>query len=376
MSRVCYQINLQLEFGGGEVFTRSFCRALSALGWRSVLIVARGARFWRSMNIRGTDLVEIDRVEELDAILSPRGSPVIMHNVPTLELARRLASAHLLGGFAHMPLYEREPRGLAACRRVFCVSRHVIDSATEKGLGNVHPEPVYGLADLEPRASAGALVARSPYEWDRRKWRDRALGAFERLVPGAFSSGAPFERATGALTLGIVSRLTPIKQFPQLFSLIAPVLSRYPDVRLEIFGSGGFATLRDLRHALAPCAAQVRFWGHQSDVRAAYRTLDYVLSGLPEKEALGLNLIEAQAGGTPVLAVNAPPFTETVADGMTGYLFPDPRTDGGAGFARLLDQIRDPGLRPDPLRATEHLARFSEPAFRSRVERVMASLEA
>ncbi|MFX4385261.1 glycosyltransferase, partial [Acinetobacter baumannii] len=76
---------------------------------------------------------------------------------------------------------------------------------------------------------------------------------------------------------------------------------------------------------------------------------------------LGLNIIEAQVLGTPVLAVNAPPFTETVADGRTGWLYRDPREDDGADFARVLDRaIRN---RPDPRSAPDHLERFSRPAF-------------
>ena len=39
-----------------------------------------------------------------------------------------------------------------------------------------------------------------------------------------------------------------------------------------------------------------------------------------------------------MLAVNAPPFTETVQDGRTGLLYRDPREDQGADFARVLDR--------------------------------------
>lgn len=55
-----------------------------------------------------------------------------------------------------------------------------------------------------------------------------------------------------------------------------------------------------------------------------YNKLDFLLTGLPEKEALGLNVLEAQACNLPVLAVDALPFQETVLDGKTGYLFNDP----------------------------------------------------
>ena len=78
--------------------------------------------------------------------------------------------------------------------------------------------------------------------------------------------------------------------------------------------------------------------------------------------------------GTPVLAVNAPPFTETVADGQTGYLFRDPREDSGVDFAHALDRaMREPRL--DPRNAPAHLARFSPEAFRSRIDRLVQHLQ-
>ena len=123
----------------------------------------------------------------------------------------------------------------------------------------------------------------------------------------------------------------------------------------------------------------MRFWGYQQDVKRVYAELDYVLSGLPEKEALGLNLIEAQSCGTPVLAVNAPPFTETVLNGETGHLFTDPRTDDEQSFADLLakltasNTLSKPDLRGKPL-VDAHLARFSEHSFRTRLTAAMADL--
>jgi glycosyltransferase involved in cell wall biosynthesis len=172
----------------------------------------------------------------------------------------------------------------------------------------------------------------------------------------------------------VVSRITTIKQFPLLFSHLAPILAATPGLRLDIFGSGGFASIRDLRRAVSPLGKRVRFWGQQRDVAKVYRSVDYVLTGLPELEALGLNVIEAQACGTPVLAMDAPPFTETMVDGVTGFLYPDPRHDGGAGFTALLKRILAED-RPNPRRATEHLVKFSAAAFCERLARALAALE-
>jgi glycosyltransferase involved in cell wall biosynthesis len=129
-----------------------------------------------------------------------------------------------------------------------------------------------------------------------------------------------------------------------------------------------------MRSALSPLGDRARFWGHQDDVVAAYHAIDWLLTGLPEREALGLNLIEAVSAGTPVLAVDAPPFSETMEDGVTGFLYRDPRQDGGADFARVLDRIRGEGLRPDLGKAQAALARFSFAAFADRADAAMAAV--
>jgi glycosyltransferase involved in cell wall biosynthesis len=272
-----------------------------------------------------------------------------------------------------MPLYGRDPRPLAPYDLVVAVSRHVIASLGAAGIARVYPHPLYGIAQLERAgATGGPLRAESRYDWDRHKFRDRVLGALEplwrSLLPTRFYSRRP------GLTLGIVSRITPIKQFPLLFEHLAAVLARYPGVNLEIFGSGGYASVRDLRRALRPIRKKVRFWGHQRDVAAAYRSIDFLLTGLPEKEALGLNVIEAQACGTPVIAPDAPPFDETVADGTTGLRYRDPRSDAGADFERVLTRVLGGGFRFDGDSARAHLARFSEDAFRERVRALAQAL--
>jgi glycosyltransferase involved in cell wall biosynthesis len=272
-----------------------------------------------------------------------------------------------------MPVQERNPRIFDGHDQVFAVSAWVAEGLRSAGLPVWH-EPLYGVADLGDlarRSTAGELRRRSRYDWDRRKVRDRLLAHLEPLL-APLRAQPVFVRRPG-LTLGIVSRLTPIKQFPLLFSRLTPVLARFPGVNLEIFGSGGYASVRDLDRALAPIAHRVRYWGQQTDVRAAYAELDYLMTGLPEKEALGLNVIEAQACNLPVLAVNAPPFTETVAEGQTGFFYQDPRVDEGADFARLLQRLVSSTDRPlQPVAALDHLARFSPAAFVERLRPIVA----
>lgn len=363
--RICLQVNLQQSFGGGEVYTGFFTRALLELGYEVVLFVSRRSEFWEALLPAAVELVRVDRPSEIMSRLPPGKSLVVTHTTLDAPAAKWVAQRHRLCGFVHMPVYERNPAGFSHYHLLFPVSRHVLASMRQRGYGNVYPQPIYGIADPSRASTDGAVVARSEYDWDRRKLRDRLLGLTEPWWRWQRAAVA-FSKRPG-LTLGIVSRLTPIKQFPTLFACLAPIIAKFTQVNLEIFGSGGYASVRDLRASLGPMLKQVRFWGHQPNVASVYRQLDFVLSGLPEKEALGLNLIEAQYCGTPVLAVRAPPFTETVIDEKGGFLYTDPRDDHGADFERLLGRLLSASECPRPQASAEHLAEFGAQRFRERV---------
>lgn len=370
------QVNLQRGFGGGEVYTVAFTAALRRLGIDTTVFVDARSDAWSTLPVAGVRLESLGRSEDLPGKLRGRPpSPIVFHTLAPAGVVGELrAQGHSAVAFAHMPLYGRDPRPLVPYDLVVGVSRHVIASLGDAGIERAYPEPMYGIAQLERLAPKGPLRATSRFDWDRHKVRDRALGMLEPLWRGVLPERL-FARRPG-LTLGIVSRITPIKQFPLLFEHLAPVLARHPGVNLEIFGSGGYASVRDTRRALDPIRNRVRFWGHQRDVVAAYRSIDFLLSGLPEKEALGLNIIEAQTCGTPVLAPDAPPFDETVAHGTTGLRYRDPRGDGGAGFEAALKRVLDGGFRFDAELAGAHLARFSEEAFAGRVRGLAQTLGA
>lgn len=364
------QVNLQPHFGGGEVYTAFLCRALSQLGVPTRLLVHPRAGFWDRLGLPA----DTERIAVSDPACLIRHLPagplwLLSHGPLPAELRANLPG-RLRSAIAHMPVQGRDPAVFVAHDRIYAVSGWVRDGLAAAGLP-VWDRPLYGVADLSVRSGGAEIHRSSRYDWDRRKGRDRLLGWLEPLFERVRPQPA-FARRSG-LTLGIVSRLTPIKQFPLLFSHLAPVLARHAEVNLEIFGSGGYASVRDLDRALAPLApGQVRFWGQQGNVSAIYAQLDYLLSGLPEKEALGLNIIEAQACGTPVLAVDAPPFSETVLPGETGFLYRDPRQDGGLAFADLLHELLAGRARPQPERALTHLARFSFDAFVERLRPIVA----
>lgn len=360
------QINLQTHLGGGEVYTAFLCRALAALGVKTRLVVADDAAFWRRLDLpENTELIPVRSSSTL-AELASKKRWMLTHGASSA--LDRPGRQGLLTAIAHMPVQGRDPRQYAGYDMIFPVSGWVREGLLDAGLP-VWPEPLYGIAANVLGDPAAPIFAHSVYAWDRRKVRERVASFVEPyLLP--LRPRRRFSRRSG-LTLGIVSRLTPIKQFPLLFHHLVPRLAARPRVFLEIFGAGGYASVRDTRAALRPLGDRVRFWGFQSNLAAVYANIDYLLTGLPEKEALGLNVLEAQATGVPVIAPAAPPFTETVIDGVTGFLYRDPRQDRGEAFAALLDRILAQP-RPDPRVAQDHLARFGEKAFEARLSSIVA----
>jgi len=204
-------------------------------------------------------------------------------------------------------------------------SRHVIASLRAAGIRRVHPEPLYAVAQMD-RVGAGSepLRARSRYDWDRRKLRDRTLGALEPLWRGFLP-----KRRTRAqrAALGVVSRSRRSSNFPLLFAHLAPVLAVIPRCSLRYSAAALCVGLISIGR-FARCAKSALL-GHQRDVGACTEHR-FPADGLPEKEALGLNVIEAQACGTAVIAPDAPPFDETSCTGLRACAYRDPaRTQAG-----------------------------------------------
>ena len=369
-----YQVNLQSQLGGGEIFTAFLTRAFDRLGIPTTLFVSRDAEFWTGLNLPiSTRLVPVSE-SICDAVPSHRGWVIDHSGLGKAVIDELLQRQHYVTSIAHMPSQGRRDNAYGNYAYVFGVSGYVIQGLQERGIP-VWEEPLYGIADLSRGASDEPVVQASRYDWDQRKGRDRLLSWIAPFV-GPLLSRQVFDKRPG-ITLGIVSRITPIKQFPQLFNLLSPILAEYPQFNLELFGSGGYASVRDLRRALAPISTRVRWWGQQTNIRAIYGQIDYLLTGLPEKEALGLNVIEAQMMGVPVLSVDGGPFVETVAQNLTGIRYADPRMDGGTDFRCLLERlISQPfGFDLSDTEVQAHLKKFSASAFDARLTRIVEHMK-
>ena len=111
----------------------------------------------------------------------------------------------------------------------------------------------------------------------------------------------------------------------------------------------------------------VEFLGTLSDadVRASYRRSSVVL--LPGEEDFGIVPLEAQACGRPVVALGRGGALETVVDGVTGVLVPDPAVDAFAdGIVRAL------GIGFDAAGIRRHAESFGRERFATQMTAVVA----
>jgi glycosyltransferase involved in cell wall biosynthesis len=141
----------------------------------------------------------------------------------------------------------------------------------------------------------------------------------------------------------VVARLEPQKGHRHLIDAVAELVCDFPRFMLLLAGDG---TLRSDLEAQARgrgIGENVRFLGHCSDVQGVLEAADvFVLPSL--WEAMPFALLEAMAGGLPVVATGVAGVPELVADGRTGYLVPPADAPALAAALRRVLASPDAGV--------------------------------
>jgi len=146
----------------------------------------------------------------------------------------------------------------------------------------------------------------------------------------------------------IVSALVPYKRID-----IAIDACRHLGASLKIVGRGPEeARLR----ARGNGAVEFLGWRSDEEIRDLYQHSTAVL--LPGTEDFGMVPVEAQACGTPVVALGTGGACETVQDGVTGILVGDASVEA---FSNGLDRVRS--LQRDATVYRAHAEQFSRTRF-------------
>jgi len=154
--------------------------------------------------------------------------------------------------------------------------------------------------------------------------------------------------------IGIIGRLTPVKNHRLFFRAAREVLKREPEVKFLVIGDG---ELREELNAFVKklgIEEKVIFLGWRRDMDLIYADLDVVvLTSI--NEGTPVTLIEAMASAKPVVATRVGGVPDVVKDGVNGILVPP---EDAAGLAQgMLKLLKDKGLREDFGRAGREFVR-------------------
>ena len=306
--------------------------------------------------------VERGRVETtwLQALVSPaRDYRRLLPLFPLAAESWDLSAYDLVVSSSHCvaKAARRGPRGFHLC---YCHTpvRYLHDQIDEylRARGPLF-RAVARLARAPLRAIDVATVPRvDAFVANSENVRERIARLYRRtarVVPAPVDTGfyAPAPSPGPRKGLLVVSALVPYKRVEDAIEASGRL-----GLPLTIAGTGPEEPR--LRALAGP---NVLFAGSPSDVelRELYRSAELVL--MPGEEDFGIVPLEAQACGTPVVALGKGGALETVVEGATGRFYGEA---GAAPLAGAIEAAR--AARFDPAAAVSNARRFAEAAFRER----------
>lgn len=142
--------------------------------------------------------------------------------------------------------------------------------------------------------------------------------------------------------IGTVGRFDPIKNLPLLMKSIAVAAEKNPHVRGLLVGDGPVFAEMSVFIGHLGLTDRVRLAGFRNDVGQLVQCMDlFVLSSLSEGTSMAL--LEAMAGGVPVVVTAVGGNPEVVLKDQTGWVVPSESV--GALATALLEAMDNPGKR-------------------------------
>jgi len=151
-----------------------------------------------------------------------------------------------------------------------------------------------------------------------------------RLIPRgvdleSFDYRRPGDKKKNPFTIGMISRVSPIKGHSYFIQAISRVSREIPNLKVLIVGGvakGKEKYKKDLELMVKRLGLTetIRFLGPREDIPEILSGLNLLVLSPVEQEAFGRAVIEAQAAGVPAIATSVGGVVDIVKDGQTGFL--------------------------------------------------------
>jgi len=239
-----------------------------------------------------------------------RERPAILHT--------HMAKAGALGRLAGL-LYNGVGPGCCAGRRA--VLLHTFHGHVLEGYFPAWAARVFLSIERWLAARTDVLIAVSQAIRDDLLKRGIGRGSQWRVIPLGLSLSAfadlPLPNGAGALRVGQVGRLVPVKNPSMFVQALAQVAREAaPAVRALIVGDGPLRAALEAEARALGVDRTVTFTGWQRDLRAVYERLD-VACVTSWNEGTPVSLIEAMAAGRAVVATDVGGVRDLLTDGAT-----------------------------------------------------------
>jgi len=155
----------------------------------------------------------------------------------------------------------------------------------------------------------------------------------------------------------VVSRLVPFKRI----DLIIDAFNRMPDRKLIILGDGP-----DMKKLQQMAGANIRFLGFRNRETVSIYVKRARALLFSSVEPFGIAVVEAQACGTPVIALGRGAAQEIIIDGETGLFF---QQQDGRGLIDAIERFEKIRHWFEPERIRANAMRFSVESFREQFGR-------
>jgi glycosyltransferase involved in cell wall biosynthesis len=131
-----------------------------------------------------------------------------------------------------------------------------------------------------------------------------------------------FQIKASEIVVGTACRLKKEKGVFELLGAFHRLSRRYPDLKLMYVGDGLEREALERKSRALNLEDRVIFTGFREDMEKLYASMDLFILPSTCKEAFGRVLIEAMAGGRPVIATETGGVPEIITDQVNGLLIP------------------------------------------------------
>ncbi len=290
----------------------------------------------------------------LQSLISELGAHVVHTHLPLANRVGRLAAVRagtpVICAHNHDLIPEagwsrrRFTRRLARCTdRIFCVSNKVREARLARG-----DEPLEKLV----------VFPNFVEPLDYRDDSDPAAVKAELGFPADMQ------------VVGIVGRLHPAKNHELFLQSARRLVDEDPAIHFAIIGAGSERAALETRVQELGLSGYVNFTGNRNDMARVYRALDALVL-CSASEGFGKVILEAQAAGVPVVALDGGGVAE-VLQGGGGYLLNEATPQA---FAVAIDHALQP-LNRERLRAQaeRNIAHFSASRLITELEDIYTDL--